>query len=111
MSYLRDAVWREIDEQDLCAFALDLGNTRAPAGYEEPLARRVAEWMNENGLPAALQEVYPERFNVVGRLAGTSGRAALLFNSHLDSDVGAPEDALAVEGEPDYDRAWQEGDR
>lgn len=106
-----ERVWAEIREDELTEFALHLGNTPAPAGYEAPLAEAVAAWMNENGIPARTQEVFTGRLNALGVVRGTSGRAALLFNSHLDSDVGAPEDVHAVEPARDYQQAWTEGDR
>ena len=111
MIHYLDRVWREIDEEELVGLALRLSNVPAPTGYEEPLADELAAWLQEHDLPAVKQEVYPGRFNVISCIRGKSGRAALLFNSHLDSDVGAPEDWLAVESEPDYQHAWREGDR
>lgn len=105
------SVWGQIKEEELVELALALGNVPAATGYEGPLADYLHDWLTHHEMPSERQEVYPERFNVISRLRGRSGRTALLFNSHLDSDVGAPEDVLAVEEEADYQMAWQEGDR
>lgn len=52
---------------------------------EKEVAWFVAGWLREAGLEADLQEVGPERPNVVARVPGTSGGRSLIFNAHLDT--------------------------
>jgi len=53
---------------------------------ESDLARFMADSMRGLGLAAELQEVDDGRLNAIGRLAGASGGASLLFNGHLDTN-------------------------
>jgi len=55
-----------------------------PPGEEARVARRLAEWL----APVAevtLQEVAPERNNLIARVAGRGARPALLLCAHLDT--------------------------
>ena len=109
--WARDRAWAEIREDELTALALELGKIPAPSGHEGPVADYLEEWLQSNRLPCIKQEVYPERYNVLSYLPGRSGRTALLFNSHIDSDLGAAEDAWVMESDSDPLRVWQEQDR
>ncbi|MFT4038048.1 MAG: M20/M25/M40 family metallo-hydrolase [Thermomicrobiales bacterium] len=53
---------------------------------ETPLARWLAAWFTERGYEVDLQEVEPERFQVLARLRGTGGGQTLMLNGHLDID-------------------------
>ncbi len=57
-----------------------------PGGHGEgELARFVAAWLKRAGVEVTLQEVVPDRPNVIGRIAGTGGGRSLMLNAHLDT--------------------------
>lgn len=104
-----------IKEEELVELAVQMGNIYSPAGDEKNMGTFVYEWLNSNGFKAFKQGVTEDRFNVVGKLDGTDSNNAqsLLFNSHMDSDVGCPGDEWAIaEAElPHYNKAWIEGNK
>jgi len=55
---------------------------------EVAVAELTAGWLRAWGLSVEMSEVAPERWNVVGRLAGNGVGPTLLLNGHLDT-VGA----------------------
>ena len=77
------------------------------------MAEFVFEWLKTNGFEPVMQEVVPERFNVVATLKGTARGKSLLFNSHLDSDLGGPGEALTFPHPdlPQNKKTWIEGDK
>ena len=77
-----------IEEKELVDLAVAMGNVYSPTGFEKPMADFVYRWLKEQGLEAAKQEVVSERFNVVSALKGDGDGKSLLFNSHMDSDLG-----------------------
>ncbi|MGH7883575.1 MAG: M20 family metallopeptidase, partial [Candidatus Dormibacteraceae bacterium] len=52
---------------------------------EQRLAEWVANWLETAGLEVDLQEVLPQRPNVVARLKGRDSSRALLLSGHLDT--------------------------
>jgi len=104
-----------IKEEELVKLAVQMGNIYSPAGDEKNMGTFVYEWLNSNGFKAFKQGVTEDRFNVVGKLDGTDSNNAqsLLFNSHMDSDVGCPGDewAIAEPGLIYYKKAWVEKDK
>jgi len=111
LSELEQKVLLHIDEKELVELALAMGNIYSPTGFERPMAEFVFDWLKNNGLAPALQEVVPERYNVVAALKGAGGGKSLLFNSHLDSDLGGPGEELTF-ADPDLPQnktAWMEG--
>ncbi len=79
-----------IHEQDLVELATGLGNVTAPSGYEQPLANYVEDWLCKNNFHCYQQNLCEGRSNTVGVLRGKGGGKTLIFNSHLDSDMGIP---------------------
>jgi len=114
LSDLEKKVLDFINEKELVNLAVQMGNIYSPAGYEEKMGDFVFDWLKKNGFEAFKQEVVEGRYNVVGIVRGKSIRgASLLFNSHLDSDVGGPGDEWA-ESDPEriyYKKAWVEEDK
>ena len=55
-----------------------------PPGQEAEIARYVAERTGALGATVSLQEIRPERFNVLARWTFGPGKNHLLFNTHLD---------------------------
>jgi acetylornithine deacetylase/succinyl-diaminopimelate desuccinylase-like protein len=103
---------KHIDAEELAALALRLANTFSPAGHEQPLADVVHGWFEQNGIPARLQPILPDRANVVATLRGTGGGASLIFNSHLDTEVSGLEYDWGM-AQPDINKAGarREGNR
>jgi succinyl-diaminopimelate desuccinylase len=54
-----------------------------PPGNERPVAEFLAKRMQELGIEAEIEQLAPDRANVVGRLRG-SGSGHLVFTGHLD---------------------------
>lgn len=110
---LRRNVLQRIDESKevLAELALDLGNTFAPCGYEQPVADKVSEWYGENDIPSFQQLVGPDRSNVVARIAGNGSGKSLIFNAHLDTELsGSDYDRLMDVPDPNKVGGWREGD-
>jgi len=102
-----------IDEKEVVDLAVAMGNIYSPTGFEKPMADFVQDWLRDQGFEAAKQEVVSERFNVVAGLKGSGEGKSLLFNSHMDSDLGGPGEELTF---PDPDlpqnkKVWVEGDK
>ncbi|HLJ66216.1 MAG TPA: M20 family metallopeptidase [Chloroflexota bacterium] len=79
------AVDIEIDRELLIQLTRDLIRFRSvnPPGNERPPAEFLGNTMRELGLEVDLQNLEPDRANVIGRIpAGASG--ALVFTGHLD---------------------------
>jgi acetylornithine deacetylase/succinyl-diaminopimelate desuccinylase-like protein len=100
-------------KDELVSLAVDLGNIYAPTGYEKEIGQFIYNWLEKNGFEAARQEVVKDRFNVIGKMRGTGSGYSLMLNSHMDTDVGAPEDFWILGEElsnPIFNRAWVEKD-
>ena len=55
-----------------------------PTGNETPVAECARDWLAQDGIGAEILESAPGRGNLISRLEGSSGKAGLLFMSHLD---------------------------
>jgi acetylornithine deacetylase/succinyl-diaminopimelate desuccinylase-like protein len=81
-----------IDDSEAPDLALTLGQINSPPGGEGEAGEYVLDWLQQNGIAALKQEVLPERYNAIGTLRGAGGGQSLIFNSHLDTAYGRPED-------------------
>jgi acetylornithine deacetylase/succinyl-diaminopimelate desuccinylase-like protein len=111
---LRDEVLGRVDEQRelLAETCLELGNTLAPCGHEQPVADAVSNWYERHDIPSFQQAILPDRANVVARLEGTGGGRSLIFNAHLDTEISGPDHRNLMESaDPNLVGAWREGDR
>ncbi len=107
MSALLDKVVAAIADDEVAELALGLSAIPGPTGHEGPVADFVHQWLSHRGFHAFRQEVLPDRPNVIGMFPGTDGGRTLLFNSHMDTAEGAPEDRYG----PQYEPGSREGDR
>lgn len=108
-----EEVLGRIDEsyEDLAELALALGNTYGPVGNEEPTARRVKEWYDDNGMEADFVPIIDGRACVVGRVRGNGGGRSLIFNAHLDTEASGPDyDNLMNAPDPNLVGARREGE-
>ena len=55
-----------------------------PTGNETELCRYIEKWLAEDGIESETIESAPDRGNLIARLEGSSGKAGLMFMSHLD---------------------------
>ena len=85
-----------VDRDELRDFLLGCVAIPSPTGREEPMARYLAERFAELGMEVELQDVEPERPNVVARLRGTGGGPTLMFNGHMDTSVVGDEPGLQM---------------
>jgi len=80
----------KIEEKELVDLAAELGNITAPSGHEQPMADYVEGWLQKSGFHCYQQNLCEGRSNTIGILRGKGGGKNLIFNSHLDSDMGLP---------------------
>jgi acetylornithine deacetylase/succinyl-diaminopimelate desuccinylase family protein len=76
-----------IDEARLVRLAQALVriDTQNPPGNEASLAAFVAEYLGRLGLACEIQDVKPQRANLLARLGPAGGRPHLIFNGHADT--------------------------
>ncbi len=111
-SDLEKKVLDKIDqlEAELVKVALDLGDMDTSQPKEKIAGDYVHDWLKSNGFDSKKLGA-PERFNVLGKYAGTGNGRSLLFCSHLDNE--SREDVewrLRDWDQPIYTKAWREGD-
>lgn len=108
-------VWSKIDEKELVQLAVEMGKTYGPTGYEREIGEYIYNWLESNGFEVVKQPVAGERFNVIAYVRGTGDGLSLLFNSHMDTEFGGPEDIWMI-GDQEmidtvYTGAWLDGNR
>jgi len=86
----------KIDEKELAQLALEMGKIYGPTGHEKQIGEFIYGWLKENGFEAVKQPVAGERFNVIGYLRGTGNGLNLIFNGHMDTEFGGPEDIWMI---------------
>lgn len=91
MAEERERVLEYVDNDELIDLTGELARFRSFSDHEKECAEWLADYMDRNGLEVELQEVEPNRPNVIGRLRGDGSGASLMFNGHLDVDP-IPED-------------------
>ena len=101
-----------IDEEELFELALDLANIDSPSGREGEAAQFVYEWMVKNHIPAKKVGMFPDRFNVLGRIEGGDDGFSMIFNSHLDTGRD-PDDHWSMRhaDAPIYHSGWRKEGR
>lgn len=76
-----------IDEEEIVDLCTDLARIPSFSGEEGPCARFLAGRLRELGFDdVTLQEVEPNRPNVIARLKGNGTGPSFMFNGHLDID-------------------------
>jgi len=112
MSNTTKHILDKIDSQETAKLALDLVRIPSPRGFESQVGEFIYDWMTKNGISAVKQEVAPGRNNVIGRLSGTGNGPNLIFNSHMDTGFGLPEDMWILGGpKTEFTQGWEDGDR
>ncbi len=70
-------------EQDLVRIPT-VNTGSMPTGNETEACRYIEKWLAEDGIASETIESAPDRGNLIARLEGSSGKAGLMFMSHLD---------------------------
>ena len=100
-----------IEPTELVKLTLDLCNIASPAGQEAQVGAFVFDWMSREGFEPSKIGMFPDRFNVLGKLPGRGDGYSLIYNSHLDT--GRSKDDRWSIREPDAainHGAWLDGD-
>ena len=106
-----DDVLNLIDREELAELALKLGNIPSPTGSEGAMGEEVFAWLRQHGFHPIRLDVAPGRFNVAARVKGSGGGASLIFNAHMDTKYGDPQDVWSAgELSPDFTSAWRVGE-
>ena len=106
-----DDVLARIDRQAVVDFALELSNIDSAVTHEATVADHLYHWMRREGFQPRKVGLLADRYNVMGRLAGSGGGYSLLFNSHMDTHVPRDQDWVHTDVTIDeYRKAWIEGD-
>ena len=90
LNELQKRVIEKINEQELVELATTLGGITAPSGHEQPMADYVEGWLKRQEFYSFQQNLCEGRSNAIGILHGKGNGKTLIFNSHLDSDMGLP---------------------
>ena len=74
----------DIDEQEIIELAQKLVQipSENQPGNEKAIGEFMAAWLKDKGLPAQLQEVEKDRYNVISSIKGEG--SALLLSGHMD---------------------------
>jgi acetylornithine deacetylase len=85
---LADQAANSVDEKELVSLLQQMVRTHSysAGGEEGKIANFMREYLQDMGLESELQEVQPERYNVVSRLRGKGNGKSLMFNGHLDTN-------------------------
>lgn len=111
MSLADEAVAR-IDRSELVEIALAICNIDSAGPAEGEVGGYIYEWLKKEGFEPRKVGLMADRFNVIGKLAGTGGGYSLLFNSHMDTAIRAEDVWSRREPQADiYHKAWMEEDR
>jgi len=105
--------WIENSREEMVEMLLEFGNIPSPRGHEAKASQYLYEWMETNELNARQQQVIEDRSNVIGTLRGDPDEESdtLLFNGHIDTAYGNPEeDEWVLPRQRRIDtEAWREG--
>lgn len=74
-----------IDRDELVELTLALCNIESPAGQEAEVGHFIYDWMDREGFAPKRIGMFPDRFNVLGKLPGTGDGYSLILNSHMDT--------------------------
>jgi acetylornithine deacetylase len=86
MPDVKERILAEVHPDEVVDFAKDLVRIPSYTTDETAVARFIDAFLRREGLESRLQETDPGRFQTIGRLPGTGGGPALLFDGHIDID-------------------------
>lgn len=89
-----EQIWAQLDRDRLVQTAVGLVDIPSATGEEAAIAHHVRDVFREMGLRTRMQEIEPERYNVLGTLEGDGSGPVLMFNGHMDTSYTGKEDYL-----------------
>ena len=103
-----------VDRKLVVDLATELVNTASATGEEGNMARALERALKEVGCATQLQNIYDDRYNCIGRLAGSGAGPTILMSGHMDTSVRGDEDYLQGKGWKNHavlddDRIWGNG--
>ena len=99
-----------VDQERLARGIMELIDAPSPVGNEQPAAEHLHARFKKMGLKSWLQEVEPNRSNVIGMLEGTGDGPTLLFLGHLDTTWSGQEEGIRDLGPGYQPKSWREDD-
>src|SRR6516162_175613 len=96
-----DDIVARIDREELIRFALEICNIDSAVPHEAAVAEHLYGWMQREGFAPRKIGLLRDRFNLLGRVAGTGGGYSLMFNGHMDTS--APRTPDLVHRDPTAD--------
>lgn len=109
MSAFEDAM-AHVDQEAIAKLTMEMVDIPSPMGGEKDLALYLEGRFRAAGLETKLQEVEPDRYNVLGYLRGTGGGPNLMYCGHLDSTYGGDEEGIRDLGPGYQPKSWRDGD-
>lgn len=105
-----EAALSELNKEDVIAVTREMIDIWSPMGGEKALADYLARRFRETGLKVIVQEVEPDRPNVIGFLKGTGGGPSLMYCGHMDSAWAGDEEGIKELGPGYWPKSFMEGD-
>ncbi len=86
MEDLEKRVIKELNPHDVISLTRDMVklDTVNPPGNEKQMVELISSRMKRQGFTVEVDEVFPDRPNVIVTLEGTSSKPTLIFNGHMD---------------------------
>jgi acetylornithine deacetylase/succinyl-diaminopimelate desuccinylase-like protein len=107
---LIDAAIGKLSKENAIQVTRELIDIPSPMGGEKAIANYIAERFRQAGLKVIMQEVEPNRPNVIGILKGTGGGASLMFCGHMDTTWAGDEEGIKELGPGYWPKSYMDGD-
>jgi acetylornithine deacetylase len=102
MDNVADQLLVSVNDQELISLLQKMVQHKSYSGNEGELSYFLVNYLREMGLEVEIQEVEPNRFNVIGVLRGTGGGESVMYNGHIDTNpVGLGWTVDPLEGKTD----------
>lgn len=93
----------ESSREELVQLVIEMSGLEDRAGHERPVAEKVVDWLQNEGIPAAVQPLSPTSANALATLGNRRlTRPSLVLNAHLDTEgnipTGSPSERRALRG-------------
>ncbi|MEL7568734.1 MAG: M20 family metallopeptidase [Dehalobacterium sp.] len=83
---MHEDILKLIDQDEVLKIVQDMVRIPSinPHGTERDVANYIIRYFESNGIETTIQEVFPDRYNVVSRLKGQGIASSILFTGHMD---------------------------
>jgi acetylornithine deacetylase len=96
---IEQRVLSKLDRNELIRMAREIVEIPSPTGQEKAVADYIAEKFQSLGLRVQMQEVEPNRSNVICTFKGSGGGKSLMLTGHKDTSSGYDQTAVTVDGD------------